>query len=127
MHEKYFTVAGLQSRTRKTDMSIILQNLASPTIEEAIEANFTEEMAHLGYGLPEGELHKTPELLWIYTGSRGPNEVLYARFKSDDPSYIDARIDEMLAFFRSRNIEFSWTTGPSTRPAHLHLMLEAHG
>jgi hypothetical protein len=34
-------------------MSIILQNLASPTIEEAIEANFNEEMAHLGYGLPQ--------------------------------------------------------------------------
>src|SRR5215469_7897925 len=108
-------------------MSIILQNLTSQTIEEAIEANFNEEMAHLGYGLAEGELHKTPELLWIYTGSRGPNAVLYARFKSDDPSYIDKKIDEMVAFFSSRNINFDWTTGPSTRPAQLHLMLEAHG
>ena len=43
-------------------MSIILQSLASPTIEEAIEANFNEEMAHLGYGLPQGELHKTMRL-----------------------------------------------------------------
>ncbi len=108
-------------------MSIILQNLASPTIEEAIEANFNEEMAHLGYGLPQGELHKTPELLWIYTGKRGPNAVLYSHFTSEDPSYIDAKIDEMLAFFRTRNIDFSWTTGPSTRPTDLALMLEAHG
>src|SRR2546421_4409532 len=127
MHEKYFTVAGIQSRTRKTDMSIILQNLARPTIEEAIEANFNEEMAHLGYGLPQGELHKTPELLWIYRGSRGPNAVLYSRFASDDISYIDARIDEMLAFYKSRTIDFSWTTGPSTRPTNLALMLETHG
>ncbi len=108
-------------------MSTTLQTLTSPTIEEAIEANFTEEIAHLGYGLAEGELHKTPELLWIYTGARGPNAVLYTRFKSDDPSYIDKKIDEMVAFFRSRNIDFGWTTGPSTRPTQLHLMLEAHG
>lgn len=53
MHEKYFTVTCVQCRIRKIDMSIILQNLASPTIEEAIEANFNEEMAHLGYGLPQ--------------------------------------------------------------------------
>ncbi len=127
MHEKYITVAGIQSRTRKTDVSIILQNLARPTIEEAIEANFKEEMAHLGYGLPQGELHKTPELLWIYTGSRGPNAVLYSRFATEDASYINARIDEMLAFFKTRNIDFSWSTGPSTRPKHLGLMLETHG
>jgi ribosomal protein S18 acetylase RimI-like enzyme len=108
-------------------MGLILQNLTSAKIEEAIEANFNEEMANLGYGLEEGELHKTPELLWIYTGSRGPNAVLYARFKSDDPSYIDKKIDEIVAFFRSRSIDFSWTTGPSTRPENLHLMLETRG
>ncbi len=108
-------------------MSIILRNLARPTIEEAIEANFKEEMAHLGYGLPQGELHKTPELLWIYTGSRGPNAVLYSRFDTEDTSLIDARINEMLAFFNTRNTDFSWTTGPSTRPTNLARMLETHG
>ncbi len=108
-------------------MSIILQTLKSPSIEEAIEGNFTEEMAHLGYGLADGELHKTPELLWIYTGLRGPNAVLYSRFSNDDPSYIAQKIDEMIAFFKTRDINFGWTTGPSTRPEQLHLMLEAHG
>ena len=108
-------------------MSIILQNLTSPILEKSIEANFTEEMAHLGYGLADGELHKTPELLWIYTGLRGPNAVLYARLHRDDPSYIDKKIDEMVAFFKSRDINFGWTTGPSTQPAQLSVMLEAHG
>ncbi len=108
-------------------MSNILQNLNSSTLEVAIEANFNEEMAHLRYGLPQGELHKTPELLWMYTGSRGPNAVLYSRFDSDDTSYISARIDEMIAFFRTRNTDFSWTTGPSTLPTALGQMLEAHG
>src|SRR5690348_16352829 len=108
-------------------MSIILQNLTSPTIEESIEANLTEEMAHLGRGLAYGELHKTPELLWIYTGSRGPNAVLYARFDSNDPSYIEMKIDEMIACYKTRDINFGWTTGPSTRPVQLHLLLESHG
>ena len=108
-------------------MSIILQNLASPTIEEAIEANFNEEMAHLAYGKPEGGLHKTPELLWMYTGSRGPNAVLNSRFTGDDPSYTNARINEMLTFFNTRKIDFSWSTGPSTRPTDLGLMLETRG
>ncbi len=108
-------------------MSIILQHLDRPTIEEAIEANFNEEMARLGYGLPQGELHKTPELLWIYTGSRGPNAVLYSRFASDDTAYIYAKIEEMLAFFKTRNIDFGWTTGPSTRPTNLATMLETRG
>ena len=38
---------------------------------------------------------------------------------SDDPAYIDAKIEEMPAFFKARNIDFSWTTGPSTRPTDL--------
>jgi ribosomal protein S18 acetylase RimI-like enzyme len=127
MHEKYPADTSSRGRTRKTEMSIILQQLASPAIEEAIESNFNEEMARLGYGLPEGEQHKTPELLWIYTGSRGPNAVLHSRFASDDSTYIHAKIDEMLAFFKTRNIDFGWTIGPSTRPMNLATLLEARG
>jgi ribosomal protein S18 acetylase RimI-like enzyme len=108
-------------------MSVILQNLASPEIEEAIEANLCEEMAYFGRGLPQGELHKTPELLWIYTGSRGPNAVLYSRFTSDDSTYIHAKIEEMQEFFKTRNVDFGWTTGPSTRPTNLANMLETRG
>lgn len=105
-------------------MSIILQHLATPAIEEAIEANFNEEMACFGRGLPQGELHNTPELLWIYTGSHGPNAVLYSRFASDDSTYLHAKIDEMLDFYKTRNVDFDWITGPSTRPTNLATMLE---
>jgi len=108
-------------------MSVILKNLETPVIEEAIEANLTEELVYFGRGLPQGELHKTPELLWIYTGSRGPNDVLYAHFTSDDATYIDAKIDETQEFYHTRNAEFGWTTGPSTRPTHLANMLEKRG
>ena len=108
-------------------MSIILQHLASPAIEEAIEANLNEELAYFARGLPEGELHKTSELLWICTGSRGPNAVLYSQFASDNSTYIHAKIDEMIEFFNTRNVDFGWTTGPSTYPANLATMLEARG
>ena len=127
MHEKYFTITGIQNRTRETDMSNILQTLDSPHLEVAIEANFNAEMANLSYGLPQGELHKTSELFWMYTGAHGPNAVLYSRFTNDDPAYIEAKIEEMIAFFRTRNIDFGWTTGPSTRPTDLGQMLDAHG
>lgn len=108
-------------------MSNILQDLNSPTLEAAIEANFSEEMANLSNGLPRGELHKTPELIWMYTGANGPNAVLYSRFVSDDLDYIEAKINEILAFFRTRNIDPSWTIGPSTRPTDLGEILRAHG
>jgi GNAT superfamily N-acetyltransferase len=108
-------------------MSMILQNLASPAIEEAIEANLNEEMVYFGRGMSQGELHKTPELLWIYTGSHGPNAVLHSRFASDDSPYVHSKIDKMQEFFKSRSVDFGWTTGPSTRPSKLATMLEARG
>ena len=108
-------------------MSIILQNLESPAIEEAIEANLNEEMVYFGRGMSQGELHKTPELLWIYTGSSGPNDVLHSRFATDDSAYIDTKIAEILEFFNTRNVNFGWTTGPSTSPAKLATMLEKRG
>jgi ribosomal protein S18 acetylase RimI-like enzyme len=108
-------------------MSIILQHLASPAIEEAIEANLNEEMVYFGRGMPQAELHKTPELLWIYTGSHGPNAVLHSRFASNDPTYVHAKIDKMQEFFKTRSVDFGWTTGPSIRPSNLATMLETRG
>jgi ribosomal protein S18 acetylase RimI-like enzyme len=125
MHEKYLAIAGIQGRTRKTEMSIILQHLASPAIEEAIEANLNEEMANFARGISHGELHKTPELLWIYSGPHSPNAVLHSRFASNDSTYIHAKIDEMLEFFETRNVDFGWTTGPSTQPSNLATILKA--
>lgn len=106
---------------------MILQHLASPAIEEAIEVNLNEEMVYFGRGLPQAELHKTPELLWIYTGPQGPNAVLHSRFATQDPTYIHAQIDEMLQFFNTRNVEFGWTIGPTALPTNLATTLETRG
>lgn len=106
---------------------MILQNLASPAIEEAIEANLTEELVCLGRGLPQAELHKTPELVWFFTGQSGPNGVLWSRLASADKKYVNAKIDEMLDYFKARQATAGWTVGPSTRPTDLATMLERRG
>ena len=106
---------------------MILQNLASPAIEEAIEANLTEELVSLGRGLPQAELHKTPELVWFFTGKSGPNGVLWSRFARADKKYINAKIDKMLDYFKARRVPAGWTVGPSTLPINLATFLEARG
>ena len=127
MHEKYLTGTSSRGRKSEIELSIVLQNLASPAIEQAIEANLKEEMAYFGRSLPQAELHKTPELLWIYTGPQGPNAVLQSRFTTHDSTYIQTKIDEMLQFFNTRNVDFGWTTGPSTTPLNLATTLEEYG
>src|SRR5436853_5490875 len=80
MHEKHSTGAGVRgsareiagacstcNKTRGARMSIILHDLAMPAVAGAIDTNLSEEMAWFGRAEPRGELHKTPELLWIYT------------------------------------------------------------
>ena len=60
-------------------MNKILTSLSSDHLSEAMEANFTEEMASFGRGLPGAILHEDDELLWIYTGRRHLNGVLRTR------------------------------------------------
>jgi GNAT superfamily N-acetyltransferase len=106
---------------------MILQELAAPALIEAIEQNFSEEMAWFGRTLPQGELHKTPELLTLYTGASGPNGVLYAGFASDDERYVLHKIHEVMEYFSVRGVSFGWSLGPSTRPFQLATILESRG
>ena len=108
-------------------MSMILRELAAPVLVEAIEENFTEEMAWFGRALPQAELHKTPELLMLYTGASGPNGVLYARFASEDDRYVLRKIHEVMDYFGARSAGFGWSVGPSTRPSQLAVILESRG
>lgn len=103
---------------------MILRDLTMPRLALAIELNLIEEMAWFGSAHPMGELHKTPELVWI-ANSQGPNAVLYSAFTSSEPSYISSQIDRLCQFYGEKQLSFSWTTGLSTRPAALSEMLEA--
>src|SRR5579864_513889 len=106
---------------------MILQELTMPALALAIEANFNEEALCIGRAYKYWELHKTPELYWLYTSPGEENGVFLSSFGSNDAAYIDAKIDEMLDFYRSRHTSFIWTTGPSTSPGNLATILEARG
>ncbi|HEY4383638.1 MAG TPA: GNAT family N-acetyltransferase [Ktedonobacteraceae bacterium] len=108
-------------------MSKLVRDLTSPALIEALEENFTEEMACFGRGLPGAILHEDNELLWFYTGRRHLNGVLRSRFRSEEKVYIDRRIRETMAYFQGRHVSLGWTVGPTTRPVDLATHLEAHG
>ncbi len=108
-------------------MSEILRDLSSPRLIEALEANFTEEMASFGRGLSGASLHQDEELLWFYTGRRHLNGVLYSRFQSEEKVFLDRRIRETMLYFQERHVSLGWVVGPTTRPANLGDYLEAHG
>lgn len=106
---------------------MILQQLAAPALIAAIEKNFAEEMAWFGRALPQAELHKTPELLTLYTGASGPNAVFYTHFASEDERYALHKINEVIDYFGARGVAFGWSVGPSTRPSQLAAILESRG
>ncbi|GCE20190.1 GNAT family N-acetyltransferase [Dictyobacter kobayashii] len=109
-------------------MSKIFRSLSEPGLLAAVEHNFAEEMACFGRNLPAGILHQDDELTWFMTGPTGPNGVLLTNFGSSDPEYIDRRIAETLALFRSHQVlEPGWRVGAADTPADLASYLERHG
>ena len=107
-------------------MDEIVRMLSTPAIIAAIEANFAEEMAAFGRHLPGAELHEEAEMRWFYTGlsTSGFNGVLHTHITGDD---IDAKIDNVIAYFSTRLVPFSWAIGPTTLPINLAHYLKARG
>ncbi len=97
-------------------------------LQAAVEANFAEEMACFGRGLPGATFHRDEELTWFLTGPKGPNGVLLTTFTNTDDTHINARIIETLNLFKSRQIqEIGWRVGPTAYPPNLSNYLQAHG
>ncbi|GAC1674817.1 MAG: hypothetical protein PVS3B1_15080 [Ktedonobacteraceae bacterium] len=97
-------------------------------LQAAVEANFAEEMACFGRGLPGAEFHKDEELTWFLTGPKGPNGVLLTTFTDTSAAHIHARIIETLDFFKAQHIqEIGWRIGPTSYPPDLSDYLQAHG
>ena len=106
-------------------MEEILWKLSTPAIIAAIEANLAEEMATFGRYFPGAELHEDEEVRWFSTGlSTAFNGVLRTHITSDD---IDARIDEVVGYFKRRHLPLTWPVGPMALPPNLASYLEAHG
>ncbi|MBA2679554.1 MAG: GNAT family N-acetyltransferase [Ktedonobacteraceae bacterium] len=97
-------------------------------LQAAIEANFAEEMACFGRGLPGATFHQDEELTWFLTGPKGPNGVLLTSFRCTDDAHIYARITETLNIFKSQQVqEIGWRVGPTAYPPDLRNYLQAHG
>ena|SRR5579859_73322 len=104
-------------------MDAILQDVSAPALTTAAESNLAEEMAAFGRYLPAAELHEDPETQWIITPLF--NAVLRTSIVTGN---IEARIDEILAHFRTRHVSsIGWSVSPSTRPSNLATYLQARG
>ncbi|GAC1403755.1 MAG: hypothetical protein NVS4B12_08520 [Ktedonobacteraceae bacterium] len=108
-------------------MSEILQELGTPALQEAMEANFAEEMMCIGRVLPGGAVQEGPELWWFYTGRLHLNGVTRTHLAYEDDAYIDGKITEVRHYFTARNTPTHWAVSPATHPVHLATHLQAHG
>src|SRR5450755_2644633 len=105
-------------------MDEILRNLSTPAIIAAIEANLAEEMATFGRYFPGAELHEDEEVRWFSTGlSTSFNGILRTHITSDD---INAKIDEVVGYFKMRHLPLTWPVGPTALPTNLASYLKAH-
>lgn len=97
-------------------------------LQAAVEANFAEEMACFGRGLPGATFHRDEELTWFLTGPKGPNGVLLTTFTNTNDAHINTRITETLNIFKAQQVqEIGWRVGPTAYPRDLSTYLQAHG
>ncbi len=97
-------------------------------LQAAVEANFAEEMACFGRGLPGATFHQDEELTWFLTGPKGPNGVLLTAFTHTNDAHIHTRITETLDMFKFKHVqEIGWRVGPTAYPSDLSSYLQAHG
>lgn len=103
-----------------------LRKPSTPAIIAAIEANFAEEMAAIGRHLPGAVLHEDEAVHWFYTGMPTSmfNGVLHTHITSDA---IDAKIDEVVTYFKERNVPLTWPVGPTTLPTNMASYLKTYG
>ncbi|HMT20566.1 MAG TPA: hypothetical protein PKE20_04860 [Promineifilum sp.] len=106
-------------------MKVILQELSTPALVNAIEANLFDFFIQFSHW-PRAELHDDPDLLWLTSDIVHPlfNSCLRQRFSSDD---VDATIETTIARYRAINMPTLWYIGPTTTPADLGARLTQHG
>lgn len=106
-------------------MSGVFTDVSPQGMIRAIESDV--QGAWAGFGRSTAcELNETPEATWMLSGmpDQDYNKVVRSEFEPDD---VDARIEEILAYYESKGVPMSWWLGPSSRPADLGARLEAHG
>ena len=102
-----------------------MQRLTPAQLVEAIEAGIFRLWVHLGRS-PLLGLYDGPDMIRLISDVPSPfcNNVLRAHLAPED---TDTRIQATLAPYKSRKLPVRWWTSPSTLPADLGGLLEAHG
>lgn len=107
-------------------MSAVVEDCSDPTLAMVIERQLFECFAYLARHAPYGEVLSDALLKRVVTRIPHPlmNGIYLAQLSREN---MDQTIEETLDYFTSRNLPFTWRTGPSTRPPNLGERLEAHG
>jgi GNAT superfamily N-acetyltransferase len=102
-----------------------LASAHDPNILKAIQANHYGYFAFVGQ-LPQVDFHVEPDAIWYASDvPHGPqNRVFQARFA---PAQADARIEALLACYRTRGVPMLWWLWEDSQPADLGRRLLAHG
>ncbi len=106
-------------------MQAIINDLASPGLAPALEANMAAFWS--AYGRGSGcTLHAAGGAAWFYTGLPVPlfNGVVLARFKEAE---VLPTIESLRAEIAERRAPALWWLGPSSTPANLGALLRQHG
>lgn len=106
-------------------MDNILEDLSTPALVHAIEANQLS-LFHLFNGWPRAESNIADDLTWVITDIPHPlfNFILGARLNPGDE---DAAIRSAIERGKAHQVPLLWYTSPSTRPTNLGEHLVGHG
>ena len=107
-------------------MNPILKDFSTPILAAVIKSNQSAWFNYLGRS-PKAELCDSPEFNWVLTGLTHPLLNVIVRTQLN-PTNVDERIAETLAYFQSRNVtQFTWWIEPSSQPVDLGEHLLRHG
>ncbi|UCC61447.1 MAG: GNAT family N-acetyltransferase [Anaerolineae bacterium] len=102
----------------------ILQDLSTPAVIRALEANINAQIPLMYASMPRVAITVEPDLLCVMTDlpNLNLNGVYWAAFP---PEHVEAKIDDVLRRYREgQHVPMLWAVGPTTRPRNLaaHLL-----
>ncbi len=101
------------------------KDFSSTGLISAIEESLREFWGNWG-NAPQSQLYDGPDMMRLYIGVPFMfcNGVICSQLS---PNNIDARIEETVSYFSTRNATWEWIVGPNSTPSSLDKILEKHG
>lgn len=102
----------------------IVRDCSDPRLTEIIESSWYDFFKAWG-STPYGEVYEEDELKWVNLNvPQTHHGVFLAKLKREN---MDEKIEEAIAYFRSKKLPFRWRIGTTKSPTPLGRALEAHG